>query len=129
VQPSQLILDGFTAASAKVTITKSGTQGAVRLASFRRPRTLSGLIAALSIVFVFLLSWTGKMNRYVQVYALIALCLLSGIIAGCSSASSPAPPAPTSGITGTSTVVTVTANGGFGPNAVSHNVTLVVTFQ
>jgi hypothetical protein len=128
VQPAQLFLDGFTPASAKVTITKSGTQGAVRLASFRRPRPLSGPIAALSLVLVFLLGCPRK-QRYLQVYALIALCLLSGIIAGCSSASSPATPAPTSGITGTSTVVTVTANGGFGPNAVSHNVTLVVTFQ
>jgi hypothetical protein len=128
VQPAQLILDGFTSATAKVTISKSGTQGTVHVASHRRQHMLSGPIVALTIVFVFLLGWI-KQKRYVPVYALVALSSLGGIIAGCSSSSSSTPPPSTSAITGTSTVVTVTASGGFGPDAVSHSVTLVVTFQ
>jgi hypothetical protein len=127
VQPAQLLLDGFTPATAKVTITKSGTQGAVTVAALRRHRILTGPIAALSIVFVFLLSWFRN-RRYLPVYALVVLCLLTGI-AGCGGSSSSATPAVAAASPGTSTVVTVTASGGFGPDAVSHSVTLVVTFQ
>ena len=127
VQPAQLLLDGFTPATAKVTITKSGIQGAVTVAALRHQRILTGPVAALSIVFVFLLSWFRK-RRYLPVYALVVLCLLAGM-AGCGGSSSSATPAVASVISGTSTVVTVTASGGFGPDAVSHSVTLVATFQ
>jgi len=127
VQPAQMLLDGFTPATAKVTITKSAAQGAVTVAALRHQRILTGPVAALSIVFVFLLSWFRN-RRYLPAYTLVLLCLLTGI-AGCGGSSSSATPAAGSVISGTSTVVTVTASGGFGPDAVSHSVTLVVTFQ
>src|SRR5258706_1808778 len=129
VQPGQLNLDGFTPASAKVTITKPTAQAAIPFDSLRRRLRFSGPVAALSMVFVLLLFWPRR-NYQLRQCAFILLIWSIGAIAGCGGSSSSATPtvAP-GGPTPAFTVVTVTASGGSGATAVSHSVTLAVTLQ
>jgi hypothetical protein len=131
VQPAQLSLDGFTPASAKVTITKSTAQATMRFDSLRRQPRLSGSVAALGMVVILLFGWPGK-KRHLQVYAfLILICWLGGL-SGCggSSSSATTPTTPTvPGAPAAFSVVTLKASGGTGVTAVSHTVTLAVTLQ
>ena len=128
VQPTHLSLDGFTPASAKVTITKSSGQAALRFDSLRRQLRFSGPLVALSMVFVLLLSWSRKNYPLRQCAFILLICSLS-VIAGCGGSSSSATPAPPGAPTPALTVVTLTASGGVGSTAVSHSVTLAVTLQ
>lgn len=126
VQPAQLNLDGFTPASAKVTISKSSTQATIRLNS--QPR-FSGSLAALSMAFALLFGWPGK-KRYLRVCAFLFLMCSLGGLAGCGSSSSSGttptvPGTPAANLS----VVTLKASGGVGSTAVSHTVTLAVTLQ
>ncbi len=129
MQPAQLNLDGFTPASAKVTITKSTAQAMIRFDSLRRQLRFSGPAAALGMVLALLLFWPRR-NYQLRQCAFILLIWSIGAIAGCGGSSSSATPtvAP-GGPTPAFTVVTVTASGGSGATAVSHSVTLAVTLQ
>jgi len=125
VQPAQLNLDGFTPTSAKVTISKSTAQAAIRFDSLKRQFRFSGPVAAVSLVFVLLIFWPRK-NRELRQIAFILLIWSLGAIAGCGGSSSSATPTPAPG---TFTVVTLRGSGSFGATAVSHSVTLAVTLQ
>jgi hypothetical protein len=115
-QPLQLNLDGFTAANDTLTISKAAGQSAFRLA-LRQPRLLGGFLGGLGAAGFCLLAWPRK-KRCWPVILFFFSCLLVAI--GCGGGSAP---------TTNSFVVTVTATGRSGAQAVSHTVTLAVTAQ
>lgn len=129
VQPAQLNLDGFTPASAKVTIAKSAAQATMRFDSLRRHPQFGGSVVALSMAFALLFGWPGKKRR-LQVCAFLILICSLGALAGCGGSSSSATTPTVFGTPGaTFSVVTLTATGSGGVAAVSHTVTLAVTLQ
>jgi hypothetical protein len=131
VQPAQLNLDGFTPASAKVTIAKSAAQATIRFDSVRSHPKFSASVVALSMVFALLFGWPGKKRR-LQVCALLILVCSLAALAGCGGSSSPATTPTVSNTPAPNfSVVTVSASGGGvgGVTAVTHTVTLAVTVQ
>lgn len=122
-QPPQLSLDGFTAANDTLTISKAAGLSAIRLA-LRQPRLFGGLLGGLGAACFCLLAWPRK-KRCWPVILFFLSCLL--VVIGCSGGSNSASSG--SGPTTTPFVVTVTATGGSGAQAVSHTVTLAVTVQ
>lgn len=135
-QPAQPLLDGFTPVTAKLTITKSAAQGAVRVASFRPTRAFAGPFAALGLAVVSLLGLTRTKRRMLRtlVFQGCATILLVGSLgglAGCggSASSAPAPTVSTNTPAPSFSIVTITATGSNGATPVSHTVTLAVTVQ
>jgi hypothetical protein len=123
-QPPQLNLDGFTSTSDTVTISKSATQAATKIA-LRQPAVLNRFLGTLAAACVGLLMWPGKRRRW-HVFVLLS-CFLA-VAAGCRGGSNSTPPSSGSSPTG-NYVVTVTATAGSGAQAVAHSVTLSLTIQ
>ena len=119
-QPPQLNLDGSTAANDTLTISKTAVQSAFRLA-LRQSRLLGGFLDGLGAACFCLLAWPRK-KRCWPVLLFFLSCLLLGI--GCSGGSYSA-----SGPATNSYVVTVTAAGGAGAQAVSHTITLALNVR
>lgn len=130
-QPAQPVLDGFTPVKVSLSISRPALQGAARMAlnqpAQRIVRSIGSVAPIGSVTFACfaLLLWPRK-RRYAK-FALVALlgCFLVSFN-GCSGGqiSSTQKPPSTS-----SFVLTVTASGGSGTQAVSHTVTLQVTVQ
>lgn len=129
-QPSQLNLDGFTTMTTALAISKTG-QAAIHAQVYQRNLMLAGSLGGLIAASVLLVWPPRKRQRYSKACRLlIFVCLLGagiGSASGCGGGSNTNanPPPPTVN----SFVVTVTAAGGTGAQAVSHSVTLAVTVQ
>jgi hypothetical protein len=123
-QPAQPNLNGSTAQAVALTITKPPEQSAaIRRTLQNRARRLAGSFAAVALACAFLLAGPWKKRAS----GLIAFLVLAGLLCGCQGGASIST-APTGPSASTSAfVVTVTASGGAGAQAVSHSVTLAVT--
>jgi hypothetical protein len=127
--PAQPSLDGSTPLTVALSITKPPAQSAAIRAAFRGgAQQLAVSLAGATFAGAFLLAWPGKKRAW-QLRAVLILAGLLGVLGGCSGGMSVAPPQNGRGISTTSFVVTVTATGGAGAQAVSHSVTLQVTVQ
>lgn len=129
-QPSQLNLDGFTNMTTTLAISKTG-QAAIHAQVHERNLMLAGSFGGL-IASCVLLVWPPRKRPHHSKVAilLIFVCLLGAAIgwtSGCGGGTTASPPPPTG--TANSFIVTVTAAGGTGAQAVSHTVTLAVTVQ
>jgi hypothetical protein len=125
--PAQPNLDGFTPTTVALTITKPPDQSsAIRMALHTGAQRLAGTLGGATLACAFLFAWPRKKRSW----PLCAFVLLGGLLVattGCSGGMSvsTAPP----GSSTNSFVVTVTASGGTGAQAVSQTVTLAVTVQ
>jgi hypothetical protein len=127
--PAQPSLDGFTPLTVALSITKPPAQSAVIRAAFHTgAQRLTVSPASAAFACVFLLALPGKKRAW-QLRTVLILASLLGALGGCSGGMSIAPPQSGGGVSTTSFVVTVTATGGAGAQAVSHSVTLQVTVQ
>ena len=122
-QPPQLNLDGVTAANDTLTISKTAGAAAPRSA-LHQARLLGGFLGGLGAACFCLLAWPRKKRAW-PVMLFVVSCLLVAI--GCGGGSNSITSG--SGPTTNPYVVTVTATGGSGAQAVSHTVTLAVTVQ
>src|SRR5208282_1924798 len=120
--PAQPNLDGFTPTTVALTITKPPVQSsAIRMAALRTgAQRLAGTLGGVTLACAFLLAWPRKKRSW-PLCTFLLLAGLLGATSGCSGGMSVS-----SAPGGTSTnsfVVTVTASGGTGPQAVSQTVT------
>jgi hypothetical protein len=125
--PAQPALDGFTPLTVALSITKSPQlSSAIRMAFHSGARRLAGSLAGATLAGAFLLAWPRKKRAWPPCALLVLAGSLSAM-SGCSGSHSVSttPGGPSTG----SFVVTVTASGGTGAQAVSHSVTLQVTVQ
>jgi hypothetical protein len=125
--PAQPSLDGFTPLTVTLAISKpTGLMAENRVAPHSGARRLAGLLASTGLVFGLLLAGARRKRSW-QFAAFLALAGFLGAMAGCSGnknvQSSPGGASPSSFI------VTVTASGGTGAQAVSHSLTLAVAVQ
>jgi large repetitive protein len=127
--PAQPSLDGFTPLTVALSITKPPAQSAaVRTAFHSGAERLTVSLAGAAFAGAFLLGWPRKKRAWQLCAVLIIACGL-GALSGCSGGMSIAPPQSGGSVSTSSFVVTVTATGGAGAQAVSHSVTLQVTVQ
>jgi hypothetical protein len=125
--PPQPSLDGATPFTVALTITKPPAQAsAIRMAFHTGARRFAGSLGAATLACAFLLARPRKKRTW-QLTAFLVLASFLSVMSGCSGGMSVAPPQ--SGPSTISFDVTVTASGGSGAQAVSHNVTLHVTVQ
>jgi hypothetical protein len=125
--PAQPTLDGFTPLTVALSINKPPQlSSAIRMAFHSEAQPLAGSLGGATLACAFLLAWPRKKRAW----PLSAILVLAGFltaVGGCSG--NPNPSIPPGGASTGSFVVTVTANGGSGAQAVSHSVTLQVTVQ
>jgi hypothetical protein len=125
--PAQPNLDGVTPSSASLSVSKPPAQAsAIRVALHRGARRLGGSVGCATLACALLLAWPRK-KRVWQLSAFLVLAGFLSAMSGCSG--NPSASTTPSGPSTTSFVVTVTASGGAGAQAVSHSVTLQVTVQ
>ncbi len=127
--PAQPNLNGSTPQTVALTITKPPEQAAaIRRAHSSLVQRLVGSLAVASLACAFLFSWPRK-KRALQLVAFLILAGLLSAMCGCQGGASISVAPTGSSISTTSFVVTVTATGGAGVQAVSHTVTLQVTVE
>jgi hypothetical protein len=125
--PTQPNLNGSTPLNVALSITKPPAQSAsIGVAPHSGAQGLAGSLGGATLACAFLLAWPRKKRAW-QLTASLILAAFLAAMSGCSGAMSVSPPQ--SGSSTTSFVVTVTASGGAGAQAVSHSVTLQVTVQ
>jgi hypothetical protein len=125
--PAQPTLDGFTPLTIALSITKpTQLSSAIRTAFHSEAQRLAGLLVSATLAGAFLLAWPRKKRAWPRSASLVLAGFLSAM-SGCSGTpnASTTPGGPSTG----SFVVTVTASGGAGAQAVSHSVTLQVIVQ
>ncbi len=126
--PAKPTLDGFTPLSVGLNISRPPAQAsAIRMALHSgAQRFASSLGGATLAASVMLLAWPRKKRSW-QLGAFLVLAGFLGVMSGCSGnkSVSGAPSGPSTN----SFVATVTASGGAGAQAISHNLTLAVTVQ
>jgi hypothetical protein len=128
-EPAQPNLNGSTPQTVALTISKPPEQSAaIGNARHSRVQRLVGSFAAATLACAFLFSWPRK-KRVPQLIAFLVLVGLLGVVCGCQGGRSISTAPTGSSTSTTSFVVTVTASGGAGAQAVSHSVTLQVTVQ
>jgi subtilase family serine protease len=141
--PAQPNLNGFSPLSVALTISKPSQIAAFRMPSAQRALTIAACLGAMALACVAL-PWPAKKRGTLSAFLclrtspkcdaplrLTALLLIFAgslwALVGCQSAQG------TSGSSGgsssTSFIATITASGGSGAQAVSHNVTVQVTVQ
>ncbi len=125
--PAQPTLDGFTPLTVALSITKPPQlSSAIRMAFHSEAQRLAGSLGGATLACAFLLAWPRKKRAWPLSAILVlagSLCAVSGCSGNPNASSTPG------GASTSSFVVTVTANGGSGAQAVSHSVTLQVTVQ
>ncbi|MGB7282455.1 MAG: Ig-like domain repeat protein [Candidatus Acidiferrum sp.] len=125
--PPQPVLDGATTSTVALSISKPPDQSATLRAPLHGGVSLfAGPLGGATVACLFLLTWPKKRRPW-QLGLLLLLGSLLAAMWGCSGGMSVST-AP-SGTSTNSFVVTVTASGGAGAQAVSHNLTLQVTVQ
>jgi hypothetical protein len=131
-QPSQVLLDGFTSASAAVTITESGAHASLHAAASGLQMRFGIAAAGLGVVGLLLMPWSAKGKK--RCWGTCAIAILACFIApsvGCGggSPSQAQSTTPVTSPSGKSYTVTLTAAGGSGTATVSHSVSMQVNFQ
>jgi hypothetical protein len=128
-QPALPNLNGSTPLTVALTITKPPEQSAAIRAALRSgTQRMAALFAGATIACAFFFALPRK-KRAPQLIALFFLSSFLGVMCGCQGGASVSSQ-PTGPFTSTTSfVVTVTATGGAGAQAVSHSVTLGVTLQ
>jgi Pro-kumamolisin, activation domain/Bacterial Ig-like domain (group 3) len=125
--PAQPNLDGATPLTVALSISKPpGLESAIRMALDSRAQRLAGSVPGATLVCAVLLAWPRKKRAWKLTGFLVLASLLSAM-SGCSGSQSSF--TASAGPSTSSFVVTVTASGGSGAQAVSHSVTLHVTVQ
>jgi len=126
-QPAQPSLDGITPLNVALSITRPpAVSSELRRLSGSGAQRIAGSLGGTAAACLLLLVWPRKKSFW-QLVALVILCSFLTAMCGCQGSQS-ASTAP-SGTSTTSFVVTVTASGGSGVQAVSHTLTLQVTVQ
>jgi hypothetical protein len=125
--PAQPTLDGFTPLTVALSITKPPQlSSAIRMAFHSEAQRLAGSLGGATLACAFLLAWPRKKRAW-PLSAILVLAGSLSAVSGCSG--NPNASTTPGGASTSSFVVTVTANGGSGAQAVSHSVTLQVTVQ
>jgi large repetitive protein len=125
--PAQPALDGFTPLTVALSITRPPQlSSAMRMAFYGEAPRLGRSFVGAALAGAFLLAWPKKKRAWRFCTILVLAAFLSAM-SGCSGnpSASNTPSGPSTG----SFVVTVTASGGVGAQAVSHSVTLQFTVQ
>ncbi len=130
--PPQILLDGFTSASAAVTITEPGAHSLLHTASGGLRIMFASAAAGLGFVGMLLMPGSAKSRK--RHWTLFAIAMLACFLApsvGCGGGnSSPAQTAtPVTSPASKPYTVMLTAAGGSGSTAVSHSVSMQVSFQ
>jgi hypothetical protein len=131
-QPSQVFLDGFTSASAAVTITELGAHTLLHADTGGLQMRFGSAATWLCIVGLLLMPWSAKgKKRYWGTCAIAILACLIAPSVGCGGGSpiQAQSTTPATSPSGKSYTVTLTAAGGSGTAAVTHSVSMQVNFQ
>jgi hypothetical protein len=125
--PAQPTLNGFTPLTVALGITRPPQlSSAIRMAFHGEAQRLAGSLLGATLAGGFLLAWPRKKRAW----PLCASLVLAGFLCAMSGCSGKPSASTTPGGTSTgSFVLTVTASGGAGAQAVSHSVTLQVIVQ
>jgi hypothetical protein len=131
-QPAQVFLDGFTSASAAVTITEAGARASLRAAGTSPQMMLASAAAGLGFVGLLLMPWSAKSRK--RHWTLFAIAMLACFIApsvGCGGGNSSQSQSatPVASPAGKSYTVMLIATGGSGTTTVTHSVSMQVSFQ
>src|SRR5271167_278409 len=125
--PAQPTLDGFTPLTVALSISKPPQlSSAIHMAFHSEAERLAGSLAGATLAGAFLLAWPRKKRAWPLSASLVLAGFLSAM-SGCSG--TPSASTTSGGTSAGSFVVTVTASGGAGAQAVSHSVTLQVIVQ